>query len=293
MMPAPGANAAGSDAPPLISIVVAVFNRVGVLERCLDSIARQTFRACELLVADGGSTDGSLQLVEARARGGQIAWHDSLPDSGIYAAWNRALGHARGDWICFLGADDHFWSPESLERLAPHLAAAPPDCGVVYGSVMLLDAEGRELYRIGESWDAVRSRFRAVMCLPHPGLMHRRALFAAHGVFDESFRVAGDYELLLRELRDGEALFVNDLVVAGVGTGGLSSAPSGTLRALGEVRRAQRKNGIAWPPATWLSAYLRAAARIALWRVLGERTGRRLADIARRVTGKPEHWTRT
>lgn len=292
MAAAPEPKAIPSDRP-LISIIVAVLDRADVLERCLESIARQTYPALEVLVADGGSTDGSLAIIERRARAGAIAWHDSGKDSGIYAAWNRALGHARGEWICFLGADDFLWSSDSLQRLAPHLSRAALSHRVVYGTAMLVDTEGRELYRLGAPWPGMRSRFRAFMCLPHPGLMHRRALFEERGVFDESFRVAGDYELLLRELRNGEALFAAGVEVVGVGAGGLSSDPYGTLRSLAEVRRAQRRNGIVWPPALWLMAYLRAAARIALWRVVGERAGRRIADLARRLAGKPRHWTRT
>ena len=90
---------------PLISIVVSVFNGADTLQQCIDSVTDQTYPAVELIVIDGGSTDGTREILLRNAS--KLAYWVSEPDRGIYHAWNKALVHAQGDWISFLGADDY------------------------------------------------------------------------------------------------------------------------------------------------------------------------------------------
>lgn len=273
-----------------ISIIVAVRNGAATLDRCLQSVLAQTYRQRELIVIDGDSTDGTQKILERRAS--ELAYRVSEPDRGIYHAWNKGLARARYEWICFLGADDYLWAPDTLERLAPVLARAYPPARVVYGQVAFINERGGEMQRVGEDWRTARERFGEIMCLPHTGLMHHRSLFEAHGRFDESFRIGGDYELLLRELRSGEALFVPDLVVAGMGHGGVSSDPEGSLRLMREFRRAQVKNGAARPGRRWLVAFGKAHLRVWLWRVLGNRIASYVFDLLRLASGKRPYWTR-
>jgi glycosyltransferase involved in cell wall biosynthesis len=277
------------DTPPLVSVVVSVFNGADTLQKCLDSVAGQTWAARELIVIDGGSTDGTVEILKRNQA--RLAYWVSEPDRGIYDAWNKGLDRARGDWIYFLGADDYLWAPDTLERLAPVLARAYPPVRVVYGQVAFVNARGGEMQRIGEDWRTARRRFSQIMCLPHTGLMHHRSLFETHGKFDESFRIGGDYELLLRELRNGEALFVPGLVVAGMGHGGVSSDPSASLRLMREFRRAQRRHGLR-PGRHWLVAFAKAHLRVWLWRMLGNRQASRLFDLLRLLSGKKPYWTR-
>lgn len=273
-----------------ISIIVAVRNGAATLNRCLQSVASQTYRQYELIVIDGGSTDGTQEILHTRAS--ELAYWVSEPDHGIYHAWNKALARARGEWICFLGADDYLWAPDTLERLAPVLARAYPPVRVVYGQVASVNGRGGEMQRVGEDWGSARERFDQIMCLPHTGLMHHRSLFQTHGQFDESFRIGGDYEMLLRELRTGDALFVPDLVVAGMGHGGVSSDPAGSLQLMREFRRAQVMHGAARPSRRWLVAYTKAHLRVWLWRLLGNRAASYVFDLLRLTTGKKPYWTR-
>jgi glycosyltransferase involved in cell wall biosynthesis len=271
------------------SIIISVFNGARTLQRCLDSIAAQTYASREILVVDGGSSDGTREILERNAK--RLAWWVSEPDRGIYDAWNKALPHARGDWICFLGADDYLWAPDALARLAPALAKAYPPHRLVYGRVSVVNERGGEMAQAGEAWPRLRERFRELMCLPHTGLMHHRSLFETHGRFDESFHIGGDYEFLLRELQRGDALFVPDVIVAGMGHGGVSSDPAGSLAMLREFRRAQRKHGL---PARrhWVAAFARAHMRAWLWRLLGARAAAYVFDALRLLSGKPPYWTR-
>ncbi len=276
---------------PLLSVLVAAYNSGATLQQCLDSVISQTYGNVELIVIDGGSSDGSVEVLRANSR--HIAYCVSEPDRGIYHAWNKALAQAKGEWICFLGSDDYLWDEQVLARVASKLTQVPDDINVAYSQVNLVGVGGELLYPIGEPWMQLKERFKQLMCIPHPSVLHRRRLFREHGVFDESFRIAGDYELLLRELESRDAFFMPDIVFSAMRQGGISSALGNTLSALREVRAAQRKNGLRWPGRIWLLALVRAYLRALSWFVLGEKRTRVVLDWGRRLRGLPRHWTQT
>ena len=278
-------------AQPLITVIVAVYNNVQTLQQCIDSVASQTYPNKELIIIDGGSKDATVDVLKASQA--KIAYWVSEPDRGIYNAWNKGLTQAHGEWICFLGADDYFWDAQVLERVAEQLVTLPPGIRVAYGRIMLLNNKGENLYPIGEPWEEAKERFRQIMCVPHPALMHRRSLFEQHGNFDESFRIAGDYELLLRELKTADALFVPDIILAAMRQGGVSSDPANSLVGIRELRVAQRKNGQRWPGWIWLMAMTNAYIRRLLWNLLGEHAARKILDFGRRIMGLPAFWTKT
>ncbi|WP_333873898.1 glycosyltransferase family 2 protein [Methylobacter sp.] len=277
--------------PDLISVIVAVFNGIDTLQQCIDSIAQQTYANKELIIIDGGSKDGTVDVLESNRD--KLGYWVSEPDSGIYNAWNKGLSQAKGEWICFLGADDFFWDAQVLERMASQLMTVPPDIRVAYGQIMLLNNNGENLYPIGEPWQGVKERFKQVMSIPHPGLMHRRSLFEQHGNFDESFRIGGDYELLLRELKEADAVFVPGLIMIGMRQGGLSSSPANSVESMWDVRRAQKMHGLRLPGFFWVMAMIRVYIRLILWNLIGERMTRKFIDFGRRVKGLPPYWTKT
>src|SRR6202050_3332724 len=98
-----------------VSVIVAVLNRASTLQRCIDSVADQTHHALELILFDGGSKDGSREILEANTA--KITHWQSGPDRGIPQAWNMALERATGEWICFLGADDRFATSSAIRTL--------------------------------------------------------------------------------------------------------------------------------------------------------------------------------
>lgn len=272
--------------------MVAAYNGAATLQQCINSVALQTYQHKELIIIDGGSADGTVELLKSNQQ--KITYWSSGPDQGIYHAWNKALPRARGEWISFLGADDHLWDEHVLTRMAEGLAKLPPEIRVAYGQIMLLNGAGERLYAIGEPWERLKHRFHKSMCIPHPGTMHRRSLFEEHGGFDESFRIAGDYELLLRELQTADAAFIPNLVTVGMRQGeGESSHPASTLRVLHETRRAQRMHGQSFPSSSWLFSMMKAYLRLWLWRVFGGSVARKAFDFGRRIMGQPAYWTRT
>jgi glycosyltransferase involved in cell wall biosynthesis len=275
---------------PLITVIIAVFNGSKTLQQCIDSVTNQSYSNKQLIIIDGSSTDGTIELLKANNQ--SISYWISEPDFGIYHAWNKGLMQVNGEWICFLGADDYFWDDLVLARMSEYLVKLPANIRVAYSQIMLLSENGQELYLSGEPWQKVKKRFKQLMSIPHPGTMHRRDLFEQHGYFDESFRIAGDYELLLRELKTADAEFIADLVAVGMLQGGISSNPKNTLSQLHEVRRAQQKHGLKMPSFNWLMAVFRVYVRLFLLRVVGETATRSLLDMGRRIMNLPPHWTR-
>lgn len=275
---------------PTIAIIVAVFNGSATLRRCIDSVARQTYPHTELVVIDGGSTDGTVDVLKANQQ--TIAYWVSEPDRGIYHAWNKALAQTHGDWVCFLGADDYLWDEHVLAEMAPHLSRALPATRVVYGQVALVNESGTVLDSFGKPWPELRPSFlRGDALNIHQAMFHHRSLFEDRGTFDESFRIAGDYDLLLRELREGCAEFVPCLV-AGMQHGGVSSNPASKMTTIREIMRAMQRHGLK-PPVGLRVAWLRAVAHAWLYRVAGGHVSGAVADGYRSLTGKSRLWTST
>ena len=223
---------------PRISIAIATFNAEQHLGRCLDSIRQQTYVDREVIVADGGSTDGTLDII--RANGDLIAHWFSASDRGIYDAWNKALRFVTGQWVVFRGADDFFWDRGAVARAARHLARATSDQLIAYGRAVCVDERGNWAGIIGADWPACRRRFFHQMNLPHPATFHHIEAFKRHGEFDDSFRIAGDWEFLLRVLKTTDAFFIPEGIIAGVRTGGVSRRKN--IQTVVESLKARKKN---------------------------------------------------
>jgi len=227
---------------PKITIIAAVFNGSVTLSRCIKSIYSQSYLNKELIIIDGGSTDDTVKIIEDNSH--QIAYWESKPDRGIYHAWNKALFHAKGEWICFLGSDDYFWKEDVLEKMIPALRIAEKnDIRLVYGRVASINKMGEVQNILGMPWEKAKSILSHQMP-PHPGLLHHAHIFRDHGLFDESFRIAGDYELLLRELRTRDAMFVPEVIVVGIQYGGVSCNIGNLLQLITEDIAARKKHGL-------------------------------------------------
>ena len=274
---------------PLITVIIAVFNAETTVRQCLNSFTEQTYQKKQLIIIDGGSKDSTVEIIKD--------YHDvidywiSEPDSGIYNAWNKGLKHARGKWIYFLGADDFLWNKDVLTTVSNSLIHVPDSIRVVYGQVNYISTSDRFLYTQGQPWSLIGKKYKQLMTIPHQGVMQRRELFKVHGGFDESFKIAGDYEFLLRELKDHPAVFIQTIVAA-MRQGGVSNDNSNSIRIIRELRKAQIKNDIFIPGPFWLLALIRVYLRIFIWRLLGEKLARKLLDIGRSIIGKPAHWTK-
>lgn len=180
------------------SVITASYNRVGTLAQALDSVQGQQGVTVEHIVIDGGSTDGSLELL--RSRPVPPAVLVSEPDGGIYDALNKGLQRATGSVIGFLHSDDWLTHPRVLERVAA--AFAQPGVEAVYGDLDYVSADGGRVIRQWRSGAYEPGKLAAGWMPPHPTLYLRREVYQRLGGFDTSLRIAADYEFMLRLLTE-------------------------------------------------------------------------------------------
>ena len=261
---------------PLISVITVVLNGAKYLEDCILSVIGQTYDHVEYILIDGGSTDGSLDIMKKYEHA--IDYWVSEPDRGIYDAMNKGISLSSGDWICVLGADDYLSRNDVLAKMTSHLTGCDSTVKLVYGSVAMIDGN-KTLCVIGEAWSKVKESLSHAMSVPYPGLMHRRSWFERYGLYDTSYRIVSDYEMLLRGWPHEEALHVPDLLMVGMRTGGVSNASKHAFNALREILRAQKIHGIEVSPFRKLLVFVHVLIRFMLQKLLTENVIWRLHSI--------------
>ena len=197
-------------AAPILSVIVVCKNPGPRLPAALASVWEQRQVQPELVVIDGGSTDGTTAWLQAqRAR---IATLVSEPDRGVYDAMNKGVAHACGDWVYFLGADDRLAGDRVLSEVVNWMKKT--EAGVVVGEAAFDD--GR-IYKLHSHVNAVARNF-----VHHQGAFYRRTLFAENGSFDPSLAVQADYEFNVRLWKGRVRFKPIPLRIAACGVGGLS-----------------------------------------------------------------------
>jgi glycosyltransferase involved in cell wall biosynthesis len=269
---------------PLVSIVTVCLNDAAGLARTLASVAAQTFADREVVVVDGGSTDGSVEVLRANASAGLVRDFVSEPDEGIYDAQNKGIRRARGTYLLFLNAGDSLASADALARLF----ADSPTEDVLYGDVLWEKAGGKR--RRERTPDELSLAFFMRTNLPRQATAIRRAVFDRLGPYDTSLRIAADYEFFLRAIVvHGASTRHVPAPIAVQVEGGLSTRPESFAKLRAERRLARERA---------LSPVLRAhwedhvAAKdgpvVHLVRVAFRPAARRLRHISRTLRGRPD-----
>lgn len=214
---------------PLVSVVTVCLNSAKTVRRTVESVLAQTYPRVEYILIDGGSTDETMNiLAEYRSR---IKTLISEPDKGIGDAFNKGIRMAAGEFVQLLNSDDVL-PPEKVERSVARLQANPR-AGYVFGDIVKIGDDGRQARIEGDPYFPRWIRF-TMGRLNHPTILARKSMFDRHGLFDERWQVAMDYEWLLRLHRQGDrGLYSPDLVVY-MREGGVSDARA--FRAFREVR---------------------------------------------------------
>jgi glycosyltransferase involved in cell wall biosynthesis len=228
---------------------------------------RQEGVKVELLIADGDSSDGTADICRRNRQ--HLAHFVCEPDRGVYDAWNKLLPHARGEWICFLGADDRFPVTDTLARLTQAALSRPVGCRLVYGRVEYFNDNGQCVYHEGAPWGDCAGEMRFRNSIPHIGTLHARAIFDEGARFDTAYRIAGDYDLVRREALRNGAFFAADVVAAHAAWGGLSTRAELELQSVREVGRIIRRQDGRHPPAVWYWRCGKVLVRHAIYRTLG------------------------
>jgi hypothetical protein len=189
---------------PLVTIVTPVLNRVETIEACLASVASQSYEPIEHIVVDGGSTDGTLDLINDHRPSHRFRWI-SEPDSGMYDAINKGIALSNGDVLAYLNSDDLYlpWSVEVAIR------ALTPPIDLVYGDMGMLRVEpdgGSGVFSLKFYPDFSLRHYAFVGTIGQPTVFWRRSLTDKIGPFDAGYRLIGDCEYWLRAALRGAKL---------------------------------------------------------------------------------------
>lgn len=225
-----------------ISIITAVYNNKASVLDAVRSVRSQTYLDIEHIIIDGGSTDGTRELIEALDP--QPTIFVSEPDKGIYDALNKGIKLATGDVIGFMHSDDIFASDEVIAQVAMQFADASVD--TVYGDLQYVRKDDpSKVIRYWKSSTFDCAQLKRGWMPPHPTVYLRRSVYDKYGVFDTSFRIAADYDFMLRIFRDNARIvsYIPEVMVR-MRVGGESSSIKNYIRKWKEDYRALKRNRI-------------------------------------------------
>lgn len=167
---------------PLISVVTVSYNAVSVIEKTILSVISQTYSSMEYIIIDGGSTDGTVDVIKKYSD--KISYWVSEPDKGVYDAMNKGVKIASGEWVNYMNAGDSFASNSVLCALFD--MDLSEDIGVVFGDTVFVKGNSRKVVRYGVD------PHHKVMPSCHQSIFCKRELLLKY-LFDLSFKIAADY----------------------------------------------------------------------------------------------------
>jgi len=268
-----------------ISIIVAVYNGAETLQRCIDSIANQRYLNLELIIIDGASTDGTVDIIKMNSE--HITYWVSEPDKGIGDAWNKALKVLKGDWFLILGADDYLADQFVIESFVVRLDGVDINNHLVlYGEVNRVNMGGVIIEaNDGGEWSIDRFLSRP-MYVCHQSIFCHSSLIKKIGSFDESLRTSMDYDYLLRSTKLTTPCYLKGLLVSNFTLGGVSGSTADILTMYREIMAVKVKNGYQAVQGYFYFMLMKVAVKYLLERVFGSRVRRGLVNCYRMITGR-------
>tara|TARA_A100001015_G_scaffold254632_1_gene295535 strand:- start:229 stop:963 length:735 start_codon:yes stop_codon:yes gene_type:complete len=176
-----------------LSIITISFNSENTISDTFDSVKNQSFNNYEYLLIDGGSIDETLTIAKKQDHISNIV---SEPDSGIYDAINKGIKNSTGEIIGFLNSDDTFYDENSLKIISE---AFDENTDCVFGDLIYTD-KNEDIKRIWKGSEFKKGAFKKGWMPAHPTFYCRRSVYEKLGLYDDSFKIAGDFELMLRFL---------------------------------------------------------------------------------------------
>lgn len=182
-----------------MSIITITYNAVETLERTIASVEAQDYRAIEYIVVDGGSTDGTMQVVGRHTP--TVSRCISEPDDGLYYAMNKGLKVATGEYVWFLNAGDELNSPDTVSRVMSSAAGAD----VCYGDTVITAMDGSVIgkRRLAPPESLTAESFRNGMLVCHQAFIARRSLCPQ---YDTRYRYSADYDWCVKILKSARKI---------------------------------------------------------------------------------------
>jgi glycosyltransferase involved in cell wall biosynthesis len=198
--------------PEKVTIITVVYNAVNTIEDTIKSVINQTYKNIEYIIVDGGSTDGTLEIIEKyRSR---IDSFISEPDKGIGDGFNKGISMASGEWIGMINADD-WYATDAVDNI---MHGVSKDDYVCCGNIRLIGGNGAERDKKSKvSW------LNFGMYIMHPSCFVRNCVYRQVGKYDISLKIAMDFDMFLRIKGYGYHIRYVDMMVAYMRMGGVSN----------------------------------------------------------------------
>ena len=169
-----------------LSIITVNLNNKSGLQKTIDSVISQTYKDFEWIIIDGGSTDGSKELIEQYSQ--YITYWVSEPDKGIYNAMNKGIKVAKGEYCLFLNSGDGLVSFDVLKKVFQKKI----DADIINGNVIILDKQNRRHYGMHSDYISCYDMIKGTLC--HQATFIRRCLFNQYGLYDENLKLVSDWK---------------------------------------------------------------------------------------------------
>lgn len=221
-----------------VSLILTTYNSKDNLKETLESIEKQDYQEVEVVIKDGGSIDGTIDIIQNyQEKSKYIVKWESKQDAGIYDAMNQGYNLCSGDVIVFF--NDVFINDSIISKMVG-VIERNPDCVGAHADLIYKDGE-----KIIRKWNMGEGSIYHGWMPGHPTLFLKREIYEKYGKYDTSYKIAADYEFMIRFLKDKEnkLAYLPEIIVS-MFYGGTSNGGIGYLVSLREGHRALKKNGI-------------------------------------------------
>ncbi|AYD47979.1 glycosyltransferase family 2 protein [Arachidicoccus soli] len=244
---------------PKISIVTVTYNSAATLKDTIESVRNQDYKNIEYIIVDGASKDNTVDIIKNYTEIYPIKWI-SEPDKGLYDAMNKGIKMATGDVVGIINSDDFYHNSDTLSKIADAFMQNDIDC--VYSDVRFVNPENLEkTIRYYSSKNFKPSKFKWGFMPAHPSFFARKPLFEKFGYYKTDYKIAADFELLLRFLlKNNSRTKYIELDTMKMRTGGVSTKSFRNKIILNkEILRACKENNI---KTNLFKIYLRYSVKI-------------------------------
>ena len=229
-----------------VSIITVCFNSTATIEDTIKSVLNQDYKDIEYVIVDGGSTDGTLDIIDRYKN--KIAKVISGPDNGIYDAMNKGLRLSTGDVLATINGDDVYAEKTIVSQMAEFIQHNGLDAA--YGDLIYVDRyDTGHVKRFWQPGPYKKGAFHHGWVIPHPTFFCRKEIFERHGYYNKNMQIAADFELMLRFI-EKHRIKVGYLpeVIVKMRTGGKANVLRGMIQGNKEIIKSFRLNDFRLSP---------------------------------------------